>query len=396
MNKRILAVLGSVLLTDNIKLFYSDICYRETVKQFLDIKFDVNIIGRLRPVKNLIDQSLIVHNSIEYIKIPDYSFEKISNIVNYFKILFSKKYHTIIRNQVVISDCVYLEALAFPESIVVAFYAKKYNKKIIYEIRGDVLFNRKYMTIRYGFLGYILLLINKTIFNYIRTNSIGGIFVSTSLKNKYLYQNNHKNLISTDCYIDLSSYNIHPISKKQISFNFLYIGHLEAVKQVDLIIESLYLIKDSFPANWSLSIVGDGPENDKLKSISSELGLQKNIFFWGRINWGPELFNLYLKSDLLLQSSISEGASRVMIEAMCFALPIISTDVGIASDVLLPESIVRKQDKNDYALRILSVISDEELFTSMSNHNLRKSKEISGLHVSQARYNFWEEVANLK
>ena len=66
----------------------------------------------------------------------------------------------------------------------------------------------------------------------------------------------------------------------------------------------------------------------KLKDIAKKLGLDNSISFFGEVGFGPDLFKIYNSSDLFVLPSMTEGSPRVILEAMAFKIPVISTTVG--------------------------------------------------------------------
>lgn len=92
-----------------------------------------------------------------------------------------------------------------------------------------------------------------------------------------------------------------------------------------------------FPVNpWVRFVfVGDGILLDSLKSQIKELGLSEAFIFTGLIS--PEDIPHYLAAmDLIVHTSYWEGLARVLPQALIAGKPVISYDVGGASEVVLP------------------------------------------------------------
>ena len=60
----------------------------------------------------------------------------------------------------------------------------------------------------------------------------------------------------------------------------IFIGRLTPVKQLDMILDALYILKNR-SENYNLVYVGDGPEKDVLEAKALELGLCDRIWFYG-------------------------------------------------------------------------------------------------------------------
>ena len=60
--------------------------------------------------------------------------------------------------------------------------------------------------------------------------------------------------------------------------NFLIVSRLVKHKNIDLIIKSLYNLKNKYSLDFNLDIVGEGPERSNLNDLINHLNLEKNNF----------------------------------------------------------------------------------------------------------------------
>ena len=74
-----------------------------------------------------------------------------------------------------------------------------------------------------------------------------------------------------------------------------------------------------------LVLVGDGPERGNLEALTEQLGLQDAVQFTGPVNNARQLIPA---ADLCMLSSLSEGLSVTLLEAMAAGKPVVATDVG--------------------------------------------------------------------
>ena len=64
------------------------------------------------------------------------------------------------------------------------------------------------------------------------------------------------------------------------------------------------------------------------KQYVKENGLSRHVEFTGYVPFGPQLESQYRSSDIFVLPSLSEGFPRVIVEALAFGLPVVTTTVG--------------------------------------------------------------------
>jgi glycosyltransferase involved in cell wall biosynthesis len=77
------------------------------------------------------------------------------------------------------------------------------------------------------------------------------------------------------------------------------------------------------PANARLMLLGKGPEEQNLRALAQALGIQNRVIFAG-FHADPSPF--YATADLFVLSSDNEGFGNVLVEALSFGVPVVSTD----------------------------------------------------------------------
>jgi len=113
-------------------------------------------------------------------------------------------------------------------------------------------------------------------------------------------------------------------------FIFCAVGRLESVKGFDRLIQAMKSIVFAFP-NTDLIIVGGGPLEEELKALVKDLGLSEHVFLVGpRHNPYPYIS----QANCYVCSSVSEGLSTTVIEALALARPVVATDCGGMEDAL--------------------------------------------------------------
>jgi glycosyltransferase involved in cell wall biosynthesis len=109
------------------------------------------------------------------------------------------------------------------------------------------------------------------------------------------------------------------------------IARLDDLKDHATAVRAMARIAAAVPQSLLL-IVGDGPERPKIESLVRELGVERHVRLVGTRRDVPEILQA---SDLFLLSSKSEGIPLTVIEAMAARLPVVSTDVGGLSEIVV-------------------------------------------------------------
>lgn len=105
-------------------------------------------------------------------------------------------------------------------------------------------------------------------------------------------------------------------------FHIVYVGRLEKVKNVAILIQAFAKIQNS---NSTLTIVGDGRERTELESLVKDLKIEDRVVFTG---FQAEPSQFLSQSDLYVLPSYSEGFGIAAVEAMFLKIPVLATQVG--------------------------------------------------------------------
>lgn len=115
-------------------------------------------------------------------------------------------------------------------------------------------------------------------------------------------------------------------------FQFLYVGRLEKIKGIDLLIRACKLLTQRDEL-FHLDIVGDGSMRNQLEKEVRVGELGKNVEFYG--NQGKEgVIKHMLKAECLVIPSRKESFPQVLLEAAKLGLPVIAADAGDCRRIL--------------------------------------------------------------
>jgi glycosyltransferase involved in cell wall biosynthesis len=110
---------------------------------------------------------------------------------------------------------------------------------------------------------------------------------------------------------------------------FVSMGRLDADKAVDQTIRAFAGLPDHIPAH--LTILGDGPCRPELEALSRRLGQEERIVFTGAVE---DVAPYLEEADVYLSTSVSEGMSNSLLEAMSRGVMPVVSRVSGADDLI--------------------------------------------------------------
>lgn len=116
--------------------------------------------------------------------------------------------------------------------------------------------------------------------------------------------------------------------------------------------------------NAHLLLVGDGDERERITKTITSLGVSKRVTLLGVRSDVPRLM---AAADLFMLSSVSEGISVTLLEAMAAGLPIAATDVGGNSEVVKHNDtglLSPRGDSTSMATNLASLLHNAQIRTT--------------------------------
>lgn len=116
----------------------------------------------------------------------------------------------------------------------------------------------------------------------------------------------------------------------QFDFIVCMVSRLEKEKRITDAIDALRPVVTQYP-RVGLLVVGDGSQKQQLQRYIEKKGLQQSVILYG---WTDEVLPIIKSSDIFLSTSEYEGYGMALIEAGILGTPVVTTDVGVAGDIL--------------------------------------------------------------
>lgn len=124
------------------------------------------------------------------------------------------------------------------------------------------------------------------------------------------------------------------------NFKIFSVGRLSKPKDFETVIKAFSIIHKEFPKT-NLFIIGDGELKNNLIKLTQSLGVANYVKFLG---WKENTFSYLAKADLFLFSSLYEGSSLVILEALAAGIPVIATNTPYGPSEIL--------DKGKYGMLV--------------------------------------------
>ena len=169
------------------------------------------------------------------------------------------------------------------------------------------------------------------------------------------------------------------------------VARLDPVKDLGTLIRAFSSVRNVPDA--VLLIVGDGSERMALESLAASLGVGERTRFLGQRN---DARTWLAACDAYVNSSISEGVSLTILEAMAAGLAVVATRVGGTPEVVTEECarLVPARDPQQLADALQALASDAEGRARLGIAGRRRAEERFSLDRMVREYrDVYERVA---
>jgi glycosyltransferase involved in cell wall biosynthesis len=152
------------------------------------------------------------------------------------------------------------------------------------------------------------------------------------------------------------------------------IARLDEIKDQRNMIKAFELVLRKIP-NSALIIAGSGPQSEPLQKQISDSNLQDAVFMTGERTDVPELLRLF---DVFVLSSLSEGTSISLLEAMATGIPPVVTNVGGNPAVVTHDKnglITEPGEPQQLASAIIELLLNEAKRTRLADQAIKRVQE---------------------
>ena len=174
-----------------------------------------------------------------------------------------------------------------------------------------------------------------------------------------------------------------------------YVGRLVPQKGLDTLLQALARQRG---ANWRLTIVGDGPERERLEQLATELRLAARVRWTGGLP--PEqVANLWPDLDVLVQPSLAlrdwrEANGQILMEAMANEVAVLGTDSGVIPELVGDAGLVVPAGNAEALGAAFERLSDTASRRTLAQAaRARALRLYSDDAIAERTLEFWRQVA---
>jgi 1,2-diacylglycerol 3-alpha-glucosyltransferase len=171
----------------------------------------------------------------------------------------------------------------------------------------------------------------------------------------------------------------------------LFVGRLGGEKNVELVVRSFELVHKRRPSA-KLVIVGQGPDEDRLKQLAAKLLPGDSYKFTGFIDRN-RLGALYQIASVFAFASLTDTQGLVINEAACAGVPVVMVDHDITEVVKdNVNGLFAKNNPRDFSAKILRVLKNDHQRHQLSQNGRKLGAEFSPRHQAEKLLRLYQEV----
>ncbi|GAX60365.1 glycosyl transferase family protein [Candidatus Scalindua japonica] len=166
----------------------------------------------------------------------------------------------------------------------------------------------------------------------------------------------------------------------------LTVGRLSVQKGLSNLLKACYILnQNGLQGKFTLDILGDGPSRRMLEKLSRNLHLQNAVCFTGWIS-RKQISIRYNTADIFVLTSLDEGMSNALLEAMASGLPVVASNLAGDNFLINEENalIVPVNNKESLSNALKQLITDDDLRKKMELNSRATAKRFSWAENARA------------
>src|ERR1700694_4880589 len=174
-----------------------------------------------------------------------------------------------------------------------------------------------------------------------------------------------------------------------------FVGRLVPNKGLDNLLQALALHRG---ARWRVTVVGEGPERERLEALTSELRLAARVRWMGGLP-AERIANLWPELDVVVQPSRAlpgwlESNGHVLIEAMAHEVAVLGSGSGVIPELIGDAGVVVPAGDVPALAAALERLSDEAIRRPLAQAaRARALRLYSDDAIAERTLEFWKQLA---
>jgi glycosyltransferase involved in cell wall biosynthesis len=187
--------------------------------------------------------------------------------------------------------------------------------------------------------------------------------------------------------VDCEIFQPAPPAARGATLRLLFVGRIHPEKNLGMVLRQLASLPLAVRERFELHVGGDGAQRAELAALAAQLGLAPRVHWLG---WQAKsaLPALYRSADVLVNPSLYEGMSNVVLEAMASGLPVFASDVPGNRAVVVPDEtgvLFPLDEPQVLGAALLRLAADRAWGRSLGRAGRRRAEaDFSWTHAAQS------------
>ncbi|HHX77016.1 MAG TPA: glycosyltransferase family 4 protein [Firmicutes bacterium] len=163
----------------------------------------------------------------------------------------------------------------------------------------------------------------------------------------------------------------------------LYVGRLGKEKNIEFLFDCFNSVLKNNP-RLTLALVGDGPLEEKIKSLISELKIESNVILTGLLD-KEDVIHCYTGADIFVFASVTETQGLVLVEAKAAGTPAVAVAAFGAKEMVKhgEDGFLSTMDKEQYTRYLRLLVNNDKLRAKMSLKARENAKLFSAEYTTR-------------
>jgi len=145
------------------------------------------------------------------------------------------------------------------------------------------------------------------------------------------------------------------------------------------VVDAMRILKEKYGLIKNVVFLGDGPEKENVEAYAKKVGMIEQCKFVGAHD---DVQNYYAAAHMLVHSSIAfEGFALILVEAMHYNIPVVSTDTMVGPREVLGNDeyglLCGVRDSSGMAEKIALLYNDKDVYANYVEAGKRRREDFS-------------------